>query len=329
MSDTTTIAPERVDLRNAQSRTAWLQRLATEKLAALLPRHVSPDAMVRVVLAEFTRSPKLAECTPASLAISLLTAAQFGLVPSGPLGNAYLIPRWNRKANATECSLQIGYKGLLQLMRNTGDIARADARVVYEGETFAITAGSNPTIVHEPRGDVSHAADKIVAAYAIIVTKDGGTYFDYVWPDEIEDRRKRGASGQDKSTPWDTDYAAMARKSAIRKLLMGGMVPMSADIALHLHDEDDRERDTIDASADAGPRPRSLAAALAAPQIPEHVQPQTIDAEEPEHADPVSIEDAVARLTAAGKLKAAEEHVKCESGRWDPILARVALEVLS
>ena len=251
MTDIATAAPTAVNLKTKDGREAWVSKLAAESLSAVLPRHLTAETFAKVVGAEFVRNPKLAECTPVSLALCLITAAQHGLSPSSPLGHAYLIPR------GKECTLLIGYKGLCELARRTGEIARMDARVVYEGETFDITGGTDPQIVHKPSLTVARTDNKIIAAYAVAVMKDGSVYFDFVTKQEIDKRRARSSSGG--SGPWGTDYAAMARKSALRKLLMGGLVPLSAELAEAI-DRDDRADGQYDTSTEA-PR-RSVASIL-------------------------------------------------------------------
>lgn len=246
-----------VNLKTKKDREAWLDKLVSDSLAAVLPRHLTAETFSKVVGAEFVRTPKLAECTPVSLALCLITAAQHGLSPSSPLGHAYLIPRDNRKTGKTECTLLIGYKGLCELARRTGEIARMDARCVYDGESFDITGGTKPEIVHKPSLTVDRSDARIVAAYAVAVMKDGGVYFDFVTKHEIDARRGRSSAG--KFGPWADDYAAMARKSAIRKLLGGGLVPLSAELAEAI-DREDREDGQYDTSVEA-PR-RSVAAIL-------------------------------------------------------------------
>lgn len=307
MSEIQTTNPNtKLDLHKPNDRRAWLEGLAQEKLASLLPRHVPQETFVRVVLAEFARSPKLSDCTPLSLSLSLLTAAQFGLVPSGPMGHAYLIPRWSSKLKAQECTLLIGYKGLCQLVRNSGDVSTLHAECVYVGDEFDVRGGTDPQIVHKPdvRGDKSNS--KIVASYATARMKDGSVAFAWCSIGEIEARRQRGASGQDKSTPWDTDYAAMARKSALRKLLTGGTVPLSSEIATLLHAEDERERANV---IDATPvKARSLAAALAAP-----VDPPQID----EPVEVPTTDELLAMLGSAACIRDAEALVTLEHAKWD------------
>lgn len=230
----------RNQLATAEGQNRWIASLVSGQLASVLPKHITAERMIRVVYGEFRRNPKLAQCSQTSLGLSLLTAAQLGLEPSGPLGHAYLIPRWNKDTRGLECGIQVGYKGLLELMRRSGQIAQADAAVVYEGEDFEVVRGSSPDITHRPSITVSRDDDRIVAAYCVVKTKDGGTYFDFVTRAEIEKRKSRSETAGKSFSPWASDYAAMARKSAIRKLLNGGMVPMSSEL-IHAFETDDDE----------------------------------------------------------------------------------------
>lgn len=240
----------------------WMETWARDALPDVLPKHMRPDEVVRIVFAEFVRNPKLKDCTPNSLKLAVLTASQMGLQLASPLGEAYLIPRWDKKAGANVCSLQIGYKGLLRLLRNSGEIQTVIAEPVYEGETFEVSIDTTKKSPVEIRHGVKLAGidrspAKVVASYCIVVTKDGGRYAAWCTRDEIEDRRQRGASGQGRSTPWDTDYAAMARKCAILKLTRGGTVPLSSEVQRlveHESAEDERWRTTVAAHTAEAPK---------------------------------------------------------------------------
>lgn len=299
-----------------KSRTDWIERVARERLASLLPSHIDPSTLARIVLAEFARTPKLADCTPESVLIALTTCAQFGLIPSGPRGDAYLIPYGNT------CTLILGYKGLHRLARNTGEVLKAESFAVYDGERFEVTGGFDARIVHEIREDVRRTKETLRATYTVCKLTNGERVFAVCWKDEIEARRKRGASGKGKPTPWDTDYDAMALKSSARKLYLGGTVPMSAEVMAHMAHEDEIDRVDV---IDAGPvnRPRSLADALAAPtDLP------AIEDRETPGVEPIDVADVIARLTEAGKIGEAEARVQIEHAKWTEDDARVALSVL-
>ena len=69
------------------------------------------------------RTPKLQECTRDSIFSSILQASELGLDLSPPMGEGYLIPRWNGRAKVLECQFQPGYRGLVALARRSGEIA--------------------------------------------------------------------------------------------------------------------------------------------------------------------------------------------------------------
>ena len=74
-----------------------------------LPAVMTPERFSRIVLSALSTNPKLAETTPQSFLGAMMTAAQLGVEPNTPLGQAYLIPFWNSKARALECQFQLGY----------------------------------------------------------------------------------------------------------------------------------------------------------------------------------------------------------------------------
>ena len=62
-----------------------------------LPSVITPERFTRMATTALTTTPKLQVCTPASFVGALMTAAQLGLEPNTPLGQAYLIPYSNKK----------------------------------------------------------------------------------------------------------------------------------------------------------------------------------------------------------------------------------------
>ena len=67
-------------------------------LEAALPAHVNVGDFVRLALTEVARTPRLAECDPQSVFMSLMEAARLGAVP-GSLGHGWLIPRKGRNGS--------------------------------------------------------------------------------------------------------------------------------------------------------------------------------------------------------------------------------------
>lgn len=207
-----------------------------DQIALAIPKHMTADRMLRVSMTALRTTPKLAECTPQSFLSCVMSAAQLGLEPNTPLGHCYLIPRKNK--GVMECTLLIGYQGMQDLARRSGQLRRIHAYVVREGDHFAWTLGINPDIQHTPAS--GNENKPITHAYAVARLKDGDDVFAVLTRGEIEKRRKRGASGSGIKTPWDTDYDAMALKSAVRALW--AFLPKSSEMAMAVSVEEAHER---------------------------------------------------------------------------------------
>ena len=158
-----------------------------------LPKHVTPERMIRVALTAFSRTPLLAKCSATSICGALVQASILGLEPDGLSGEAFLIPYWSTKAGGYECQMQPGYKGLVKLARNTGEISTIDAQPVHDKDEFDFQKGSCTSWTHkwnprEPRGP-------IYGYWAGYVLKDGGSNFEFMSVGEIEAHRDQYSQG--------------------------------------------------------------------------------------------------------------------------------------
>lgn len=179
-----------------------------------LPRHLSPDRFARIAITALTRTPKLQQCTPESLMKCLLDLSATGLEPDGR--RAHLIPYGN------ECTLIIDYKGLVELIRRSGEVVGLRAETVCEFDEFDWVNGE---ITHKvdwrrPRGEVQ-------AVYAEAKMKDGETQTAVMTREEVEAIRERSRAGN--NGPWKTDWSEMAKKTAVRRL--SKMLPLSSEVA--------------------------------------------------------------------------------------------------
>ena len=215
----------------------------TNELARVVPRHVTPERLARVVLAEATRTTMLYSCMSTergrqSLIACIMLAGELGLEPASPLGHFYMLPR-NIKGT-TQCTHLIGYKGLCELARRSGFVKRINADIVYQDEidmSLFSCSVEPPEIHHKWSPLVDRNPDNIVCAYAVAELTDGNVVQVVLTLQDIEHRRSRSAARR--NGPWQTDYAAMARKSALRALLGGGLVPLSAEMSRALHADDE------------------------------------------------------------------------------------------
>lgn len=192
---------------------------AKPQIALALPRHLSADRMLRIAMTSVNRTPKLLACNQMSLLGAVIQAAQLGLEPDGVLGHAYLVPYKD------QCQLIVGYKGLIDLARRSGQLSTIFARVVHAKDQFEYSYGLDEKLEHVP----SNIADagEIVAVYAVAKLKDGSRQFEVMNRSEVDAIRKRSPSGND--GPWVTDYPEMAKKTVLRRLCK--MLPASVELA--------------------------------------------------------------------------------------------------
>lgn len=193
------------------------------EIARALPRHMNPDRMARIAVTVLRQTPQLARCNPASFLGALMTAAQLGLEP-GPLGEAYLVPFRDTKTGTYNVTFIPGYKGLIKLAWQSGQLADIWAEVVYENDEFDYQLGLNRDLVHRP---AQGNRGQPVYVYAAARLKDGGTPFVVMSRDEVEAIRDRSKAS--KSGPWVTDWAAMAKKTAVKQLAK--WLPMSSEFS--------------------------------------------------------------------------------------------------
>ncbi|MEX3614444.1 MAG: recombination protein RecT [Burkholderia gladioli] len=218
------------NIRNGEKQQSPVDKIAhmlasssmQSQIKAALPRHMTPERLARIVTTEIRKVPKLAECTPVSFFGAVIQCAQLGLEPGNALGHAYLLPY------GKDVQLIIGYRGMIDLARRSGQIVSIDARAVYEGDKFECRLGLDPHIEHEPDWNNPNRTqgDKLQFVYAVAKLKDGGIQFDVMSRGEIEGIRARSRAGN--NGPWKSDYQAMALKTVVRRLFK--FLPVSIEI---------------------------------------------------------------------------------------------------
>ena len=185
------------------------------QIAKALPSVLTPERYTRMVMTALSTNPDLQKCTPESFLGAVMQAAQLGLEPNTPLGQAYLIPR-NIKGTM-QVTFQIGYQGYLDLGYRSGDIAIIDAQAVRENDFFEYEYGLEPKLKFKPsltnRGSV-------IAYYAMFKTKAGGYNFLVMSKEDIEAFKKQYVDNYgSKYSPWNTNFDAMAKKTVLKQVI--------------------------------------------------------------------------------------------------------------
>ena len=188
----------------------------------VLPKHITPERIIRIALTSIRTNPKLLECSEISLIGAILQSAQLGLEPNN-LGQAWLIPYNNRTTGKVEVQFQIGYRGLIELFYRHEASSLIDAHTIYENDVFSYQYGTNQFLHHQPAFDNRGA---VIGYYAFAKLRGEISSFKVMSVMEIDyfrDKSKTSDNG-----PWVTDYNEMAKKTVIKRLCK--YLPISVEI---------------------------------------------------------------------------------------------------
>ncbi|WP_340011757.1 recombination protein RecT [Paenibacillus sp. FSL H7-0690] len=181
-------------------------------IAQAIPKHLTPDRLLRIATTSIRTNPKLKVCSPESLLGAVMQCAQLGLEPS-ILGHAYLIPYKNKGVD--ECQFQIGYKGLIELARRTGQISSIMAQAVHQNDEFEYEYGINEKLRHVPAdGD----RGPVVKYYSYAKFKDGGYSFMVMSRNDIVIHRDKFSKAKNFG-PWVDHFDEMAKKTVLKSLM--------------------------------------------------------------------------------------------------------------
>lgn len=199
-----------------------------------------PEHFIQAVMLSCRRNPKLLDCSLASLVACALQTAQLGLVPDDARGQCHLIPYGG------EATLQIGYKGLVQLARRGGKVIGVNAEVVFDGEFehpgFVLDLGVERRLVHVPLPP-SKRGEEIIGCYA--TTSHPGPQgvvreFTWMWLEDVEKIRQatRTRNKGRESPAWSSPdtYPEMVKKTVLKRHLKYADQSAKTQQAIYLDD---------------------------------------------------------------------------------------------
>lgn len=216
-----------------------LNRLLTgdgfkKQLALALPRHLTPDRVLRIALTAANKTPKLFECDPNTILASVMDCSQLGLEPDGR--KAHLIP-FNDSKKGMICQLIIGYQGYIDLAYRHPLVRGIRAKAVFEKDHFIYDEGLHPRLEHTPSAEDDPGP--LVYAYAICDIGENGHTFVVLSRREVMKAKKSSRGSDSVYSPWRTHEAEMWVKTAIRRLAK--FMPSSTELTEALQIEDDHE----------------------------------------------------------------------------------------
>jgi recombination protein RecT len=188
---------------------------------------VDADRFTESFMHAFGRAPKLADCTNASLIMTLTDSATLGLVISSVEGEGHAVPRrrgvkddrapggWR---DVWESQFQAGYLGKLKLAYESPMCAGLTVHAVREGDVYKALLGTDQTIHHEPRGE----STVITHVYAVYWFASGNRRCVSWTREDVEEHAKAyvdSKSLSNKKSAWSTAWKAMAAKTVLLELL--------------------------------------------------------------------------------------------------------------
>lgn len=200
---------------------AYLLKSKQGEIAKMLPKHLNAERLMKVAQIAATTTPALARCDVPSLVGAIAQCAQMGLEPNTVLGHAYLVPFNTKRKDAdgrerwvNSVQVIIGYKGLIDLARRSGQIVSIAAHEVCQADEFELVYGLDEKLVHKPslgeRG-------QIIGFYAVAKLVGGGYAFEFMSLHQTKEimsaTQSKGGYG-----PWKDHFTEMGRKTVIRRL---------------------------------------------------------------------------------------------------------------
>lgn len=213
------------------------------KIEAALPKHLPIDKMLSFVANDIRKNPKLLLCTEASLIGAIIQSSQLGLIPGSVLGHAYLIPYDKKRklddgtwvVERTECQFIVGYRGMIDLARRSGQVIYVDAHEVRDGDVFDFEFGFNANLKHTP---AKENKDRIYAYWACANLTDNFKHFQVMWNWEIEEIKATSKAAN--NGPWVTNPVEMGKKTVIRRLFK--YLPVSLEMQKAITLDENAER---------------------------------------------------------------------------------------
>lgn len=187
-----------------------------KQLAFALPRHMNAERLARIAVTEWNQNENIQKCSLMSFLKCLMISAQLGLEPN-VLGQCYFVPY------GSTVNLIVGYRGMIDIAQRSGKIKSIEARVIHENDYCEVNFGTDSGIIH--KYDLKSDRGAPVAYYAVAKLAGGGTQFDIMSWQEIEEIRKEHAKH---SKIWEKHFDEMAKKTVIRRIFK--YLPVSIEV---------------------------------------------------------------------------------------------------
>ena len=193
-----------------------------KQIESVMSGALTADRLYGLLQSAVSREPKLLQCTPESIVACCMKCSTLGLEPSSVdgLGKAYILPYGNKNiaSGRPEATFILGYKGMLDLARRSGELKSITVTAAFQGDGIELMMGEDgePRLKDMPINlDASHDPENLRFVFLCAKFTNGGSHSEYMTKSEIDAVRSRSKAGG--TGPWKSDYVAMAKKTIIRR----------------------------------------------------------------------------------------------------------------
>ena len=203
------------EVTTTQQKPQTLQQLMNsgavmKKLNDVLGSEKKAASFVSSVISVANGNNQLRNANPMTILGSAMVAATLDLPVVPTLGLAYIVPYKG------QAGFQLGYKGLIELAERSGQFKNIIDEVVYEGQ---LVKKNKFTGEYEFDEDAKKS-DKVIGYMARMDLINGFSKTIFWTKEEVEAHAKKFSQAfrSGYTSPWKSDFDAMARKTVLKAL---------------------------------------------------------------------------------------------------------------
>lgn len=180
-------------------------------IASTIQNPSKRDRFQAAIISAVAVNPALQECDTGSVLAAAFVGESLGLSPSPQLGQYFLVPY------AKKATLQIGYKGLIQMAIKSGTFKTIIVSAIKQGELIKYNPITEEIILNPIEDFAVREAAETIGYYAKIELMSGFVKETYWSKEKAEAHGRRFSKAYGKF--WAVHFDAMAMKTVLRKLL--------------------------------------------------------------------------------------------------------------
>ncbi len=140
-------------------------------------------------------NPALQNCDAGTILSGALLGESLNLSPSPQLGQYYLVPFEDRKNNRTTATFILGYKGMIQLAKRSGQYKKINVLAIKKGELVSYDPLEEEIKVNLIKDELARETAPTMGYYAVLVEHSGFRKAMYWSREKMEQHALRYSKG--------------------------------------------------------------------------------------------------------------------------------------